>query len=62
MDIIQVVIQGGAVGLASFALYIIWKLSSNHISHNTEVVAKMSENIALNTEVLRGLQDTLKKK
>lgn len=59
MDILQTIIQGGAVGLAALALWIIWKLASNHIEHNTEVVGKLSENLVANTEVLRSLKDTI---
>ena len=36
VSIIQIVIQAGAVGIAFFALYINWKLVSNHIAHNTK--------------------------
>lgn len=50
---IQTIIQGGAVGLAALAMWIVWKLSSNHIDHNTEVLTK-------NTEVVDSLKDAIR--
>lgn len=44
MDI-QTIVQGGGVGLAAFAMYIVWKLSSNHIKHNTEVLTELKDAI-----------------
>ena len=45
MDWIETIIQGGAVGLALFSMYIVWKLSSNHINHNTEVLTELKDAI-----------------
>ena len=55
MDILQVVIQGGAVGVAAYTLYILKKLIGNHIDHNTKVL----ENL---TSVLTRLDQFLKDK
>lgn len=52
IEIIQIIIQGGAVGLAAFAMYIILQLVSKHIHTNTIVLTK-------NTEMLSGLKETI---
>ena len=55
MNIIDTIIQGGGVGMAVFAMYIVWKLSSNHINHNTEALTELKD-------VIRELSEVLKKK
>lgn len=50
---IETIINGGAVGLCAFSLYIIWKLAGNHINHNTEVLAGLREAIVELTTYLR---------
>lgn len=59
MDVLQIVIQGGAVGLAVYALYVLDKVSSakdkiigNHIDHSTEAMTQL-------TKVLEGLRSTI---
>lgn len=37
---IETIIQGGGVGLAALSMWIVWKLASNHINHNTEILTK----------------------
>jgi len=54
MEIVQVVIQGGAVGLAAFAILVIWKLASNHINHNTEILQELKDVIK---ELIRHLKN-----
>jgi len=41
--LIEALVQGGAVGLAIFAMFIVWKLSSNHIRHNSEVLQELKD-------------------
>lgn len=45
MDELQIIIQGGAVGIAAFAIWVNYKTAGNHINHNTEALEKMSEAI-----------------
>ena len=40
MDI-QTIIQGGGVGVAVLAVVLLYKLSSNHIDHNTRALTKL---------------------
>jgi len=44
-SIIEVIIQAGAVGLAIFSMFIVWKLSSNHINQNTKVLQELKDAI-----------------
>ena len=52
MDMIQTIIQGGAVGIAAFTLFILWKLVSNHINSNTKALQELSQ-------VIRDLKEFL---
>ncbi len=47
-DIIQILIQGGSVGVAIFALWVLhriagnfYKLVGNHLEHNTQAILKL---------------------
>ncbi|MCF7836025.1 MAG: hypothetical protein K9M15_02795 [Candidatus Marinimicrobia bacterium] len=62
MDIVQIVIQGGAVGLCAFIMYILWKLIGNHMNHNTEVLTKNTEVLTDLKDVITKLENTLDKK
>ena len=42
---IETIIQGGGVGIAAFSMYIVWKISSNHINHNTVVLTELKDAI-----------------
>lgn len=49
IDDIEFIIQGGAVGVALFLAFILWKLMgqiitlvSNHLNHNTRALEKLS--------------------
>lgn len=46
MDILQTVIQGGAVGLAAYALFVLNRITGNHITHNTEALSELKEIMA----------------
>lgn len=39
----QVVIQGGMAGIAVLALWILYKISSNHIEHHEAQVARFAD-------------------
>lgn len=52
---IETIIQGGAVGLAAFSMYIIWKLAGNHINHNTAALTELKD-------VIHSLKEILDKK
>ena len=52
MDVLQTIIQGGAVGLAAYVLFILQKLISNHISHNSEVLGELKEAIHKLADIL----------
>jgi len=39
---LQILIQGGAVGIAILLAWIVYKLAGNHINHNTEVLRELS--------------------
>lgn len=53
MDELQIIIQGGAVGIAAFALWINYKTAGNHINHNTQALEKFSEAVTELTTYLR---------
>jgi len=68
MDILQIAIQGGGIGIAGLSLYYIFKISSNHINHsnqainkNTEMLTKLECAIQNNTEVIRDLICVIRK-
>ena len=42
LDWLQIVIQGGAVALAGVAMWILYKLVGNHLSHNTDALKELS--------------------
>lgn len=46
-------VQLTGVGLAGFVSWLMWKLAANHISHNTEILTKLSEAIDHLTEHLK---------
>jgi len=51
--LLEAIVQAGAVGLAIFAMFIVWKLASNHIRHNTEILQELKD-------VIRELTNHLK--
>ena len=42
IGMVQILVQAGGVGIAFFALWINWKLVSNHINHNTASQEKLA--------------------
>lgn len=52
MPELQVLIQGGAVGIALFALGMLYKVVTNHEKHFTDAIMK-------NTEALTKLSDCI---
>lgn len=64
---IDKLVQYGVVGLCMaliigvlFFGWLNFKLSGNHISHSTDVMSELKASIDKNTEVLRGIDITLK--
>ena len=53
MDIIQIIIQGGAVGLAAYIIYVGKVLITNHIEHNTVALQELRDAIKSLTEYLK---------
>jgi len=51
--LLEAIVQAGAVGLAIFAMFIVWKLASNHINQNTKVLQELKDAIRELTEFLR---------
>ena len=50
---IESIIQGGAVGLCAFSLFIIWKLAGNHINHNTQILTELKDAICDLKQVIK---------
>jgi len=57
---IQLLIQGGAVSIALIAVFFLFKLSSNHIQHNTEASLKEAEATIVLSESIKSLVDESK--
>ncbi len=53
--VIQILVQGGSVGVAVLTLGILYKLIGNHVDHNTKALTGL-------TEVLARLDQFLKDK
>lgn len=74
VNLVNTIIQGGAVGLALVLTWVVYKLSSNHMVHtqdiikgtnralrgNTKVLGKMSLSLDRNTNVLENLEKKIK--
>lgn len=45
----------GGIVLAIILAAILYKIVGNHINHNTEATKQQAENLAVNTEVMRGI-------
>ena len=43
MDLMQTAIQGGGIGVAIYAIYILNKIVSNHLAHNTKALSELSD-------------------
>ena len=46
-------LQMTGIGLAGFAIWVLYKLVANHMSHHTKVAAELSEAIHLLIDFLR---------
>lgn len=58
---IQVLVQGGAVSLALVAMYITFKVLTNHSHDLKDVVKKNNEVIKENSEVIGAVLEHLRK-
>ena len=59
MDTIQYIIQGGAVGLTLVALWIIYKLATNHDAHMLDALDRNTNAWSENTKALQKLVDVI---
>jgi len=50
-NIIGIIVQAGAVGIALIAIYFLYDLASNHINDNTKILIKLESAINKSTEV-----------
>ena len=46
MDIIQLVLQFGGIGVGVYALYVLKTLVGNHIAHNSEALDRLSDTLS----------------
>lgn len=53
MDVIQVIIQGGSVGVSVVTLWVLYKLIGNHIDHSTKAIKDLTIVLAKMDEFLR---------
>jgi len=67
-NIIQILIQGGSVGVAILAILVNYKIVSNHINHNTQAMVdfnltmvKMGEIIKANTKSMDRNTDVMER-
>jgi len=59
IGIVGMIIQGGAVGVALFSLWILWSLVSDHLSYNTEVMIELKSVISENNRVMTDQSDIM---
>lgn len=58
-NIIQILIQGGAVGISLVLIWVVYKLVSNHDEHLQSVVNKNTDAWVENAKALTKLTDKL---
>ena len=57
--IVQYVVQGGSVGVAVMALWILYKISGNHIAHLEKSNDRFAEAIDKLSDAITALRDKL---
>lgn len=69
MDALQVLIQGGAVGLAILALGVLYKVVTTYthqsisvIKENAESSRILAEQLGIHSEVIRSLRETMERR
>lgn len=69
MDFLQLLIQGGAVGVALATLWVLFRVVINHAAHtntlierNADVNENLCETLGAHTEVIRTLKDVIERK
>lgn len=60
MDI-QYLIQGGAVGIAIFALWMLYKVITNHEKHFTDAITKNTEALTKLGDCINNIKEVLGK-
>jgi len=53
MDVIQIIIQAGAVGIAVYVLYVLKTLVGNHINHNTDALKDLTSTLSSLKQVIK---------
>ena len=53
--------QIGQLGIAGLAVFLFYKISANHLDHNTAMMGELRDAILKNTEFLGDLKDYLKR-
>lgn len=53
LNIIQIVVQAGAVGVAVYAIYALSNIIGNHIDHSTEVQRELTAAISALKEAIK---------
>ena len=53
MDIVQIVVQTGSVGVAIYVLYILKGIVGKHISHNTQALSELTKVMAELKQIIK---------
>jgi len=62
MPSVEFITALAGVPMGSLAIYFMYRLAANHMSHNTEVIADLSMNVQENTYMLKELYGWLRGK
>ncbi len=57
--IVKILSQAGLAGIALAALWIVWNLASSHITHNTEVLIELKNEVRNSNEVTKDLSEVV---
>ena len=60
MDIVQIVIQAGGVGVAVYAIHALVVINTNHLKHSEEANRLFTEAIGKLTEAINLLREKIK--
>lgn len=55
MDMVQMIIQGGSVGVSIATLYTLYKITSNHIEHHEREMARFADALDKLSDAIKGL-------
>ena len=57
--ILQILIQGGAVGIAMACLYVLYRFLTNHVQHNNDVIANNAAAFTVNAVSMEKLAGSI---